>query len=307
MNASLKRVLITGEGSFVGTSVQKHLNQWPDHYVVTVVGTKKSEWKKVDFSSFDVIYHVAGVAHSDNGNISEEKKNRYYAVNSDLAIDVAKKAKESGCSQFIFMSSMIVYGDSASIGRCRVITAETPYSPTNCYGDSKVRAEKGLMQLNSDSFRVVILRCPMIYGEECKGNFPLLEKLALRMPFFPKVDNKRSMLYIRNLAEFVRLMIDNCEFGVFWPCNREQSNTSELVQMIAACHGKRMKLVPGFCWVLKLLGHFTGIVNKAFGNMVYEDSLGNYKDEYRLYSLEQSIKETERLSNLKSNPEEKRR
>lgn len=290
----MKNVLITGAGSFVGTSVQQHLEKWPEDFKVIAVGTKDGEWKEINFSSYDVVYHVAGLAHSDVGNVTEEVKKKYYAVNTDLAIEVAKKAKAEGVKQFIFMSSAIVYGDSAPVGKEKLISASTPYNPANFYGDSKVQAEKGLLPLQDSQFKVVILRCPMIYGKEGKGNFPVLEKMALKLPLFPKVENKRSMLYVGNLAEFVRLMIKNEEYGIFWPCNREWSNTSQLVQMIAACHGKKTVLVPGFGWALKLTSHFTGYVNKAFGNLAYEEHLGDYKDNYRLYSLEQSIKETER-------------
>lgn len=289
----MKKILITGAGSFVGTSVQKHLEERPDKYMVTAVGTKNGEWKVLDFSSFDTVYHVAGLAHSDVGNVTEEVKRKYYAVNCDLAIDVAKKAKAESVKQFIFMSSAIVYGDSAPIGVEKIITREMPYSPANFYGDSKVQAEKGLLHLSSDSFKVVILRCPMIYGKEGKGNFPILEKMAKKMLLFPKVDNRRSMLYVGNLAEFVRLMVDNEEQGIFWPCNKEWSNTSELVKMISECHGKKIMLIPGFGWALNLLSHLTGYVNKAFGNLAYEEHLGDYKTDYRLYSLAQSIKETE--------------
>lgn len=289
----MKKILITGAGSFVGTSIQKHLEKLPDKYIVTAVGTKDGEWKEMDFSTFDTVYHVAGLAHSDVGNVSEETKKLYYAVNCDLAIDVAKKAKAEGVKQFIFMSSAIVYGDSAPIGKEKIITRETPYSPANFYGDSKVLAEKGLLPLSDEKFNVVILRCPMIYGKEGKGNFPILEKMAQKMLLFPKIENKRSMLYVGNLAEFVRLMIENEESGIFWPCNREWSNTSELVKMIAECHGKTVRLVPGFGWVLKGMSHITGYVNKAFGNLAYEAGLGDYKTEYRLFTLEQSIKETE--------------
>lgn len=133
----------------------------------------------------------------------------------------------------------------------------------------------------------------MIYGKGGKGNFPVLEKMAMKIPLFPKIENARSMLYVGNLAEFVRLMIDNNESGVFWPCNKEWSNTSELVKMIAKYRGKTVFLVPGFGWVLKGMSHITGYVNKAFGNLAYEEHLGDYKIDYRLYSLEQIIKETE--------------
>ena len=289
----MKSILITGAGSFVGTTVQRHLETFPDKYIVTVVDTINGEWKELDFSQFDTIYHVAGFAHSDVGKVTEEVKKKYYAVNCDLAIDIAKKAKAEGVKQLIFMSSAIVYGDSSPIGKEKMIGRNTPYAPANCYGDSKVQAEKGLLPLSDEQFKIVILRCPMIYGKEAKGNFSILEKMAQKMPLFPRIENKRSMLYVGNLAEFVRLMIENEEKGIFWPCNREWSNTSEVVRMIAECHGKKVRLIPGFSLAMKEMSHITGYVNKAFGNLAYESGLGDYKTEYRLYSLAQSIKETE--------------
>ncbi len=289
----MKEILITGAGSFVGTAIQKYLEQFPDKYTVTVIGTKDGEWKNLSFSSYDTVYHVAGLAHSDVGEVSDEVKTMYYAVNTTLAVAIAEKAKVEGVKQFIFMSSSIVYGDSAPIGVEKMIGKDTPCSPSNFYGDSKVQAEKGLFPLSSDDFRVVILRCPMIYGRGGKGNFPILKKLAMKMPLFPEVENRKSMLYVGNLAEFVRLMIENNESGIFWPCNKEWSNTSELVRLIAECHGRKIRIVPGLGWVLKGLSYVTGYVNKAFGNLAYEAHLGDYKIEYRLYSLEQSIKEME--------------
>ena len=147
--------------------------------------------------------------------------------------------------------------------------------------------------MQDENFRIVILRPPMIYGKGCKGNYPSLARLAKKLPAFPYVNNQRSMLYIDNLAEFVRLMIDNEEQGIFWPQNREFSNTTEIVQMIARAHGKRIIILRGMSWTLKLLSPFTVLVNKAFGSLWYDQEISSYKQEYCLVSLEESIKETE--------------
>jgi UDP-glucose 4-epimerase len=239
------------------------------------------------------VFHVAGIAHSDSGKISAEKEKLYYAVNTDLTVETAKKAKADRVKQFIFMSSAIVYGESAPIGKTKIITGDTPVSPANCYGDSKVQAENGISSLNDENFKVVILRPPMIYGKGSKGNYPLLSKLAGKMPLFPYVENTRSMLYIENLCEFVRLMIENGESGMFWPQNKEYSNTSELVKMIGTERGKKVRLLKGFTWLLQILGRFTGLVNKAFGNLAYDQKISEYKENYRIYSLSESIKRTE--------------
>jgi len=288
----MKKILITGAGSFVGTSFEKYIkDNYADRYEVEAIEMRDGSWREKNFSGYDVVYPVAGIAHSDNGKISAEKEKLYRSVNTDLAIEVAKKAKAEGIKQFIFMSSAIIYGDSAPIGKEKVITKDTVPSPANCYSDSKLQAEKGIIPLQDDSFKVCILRPPMIYGKGGKGNFPTLEKMADKLPIFPKVQNQRSMLYVGNLVEFVRLMIENEEEGIFWPQNAEYSNTSELVKMIAEAKGKKVVLVPGFCWLLKLMSHFTGLVNKAFGNLSYEQSMSEYKEEYRSFTLNDSIKD----------------
>lgn len=291
----MKKILITGANSYIGTSFEKYMSQWPERYQVDTVDMVDGTWREKSFSGYDSVYHVAGIAHSDNGKISEEKAKLYYAVNRDLTIETAKKAKADGVKQFIFMSSAIVYGGSAPIGKRKVITRDTPVSPANSYGDSKVQAENGILPLNDEHFKVIILRPPMIYGKGSKGNYPVLSKLAQNMPVFPKVDNQRSMLYIENLMEFVRLMVENEEQGIFWPQNAEYSNTTELVKMIAEAHGKKIWVIHGFTWVLKLLSHVTTLVNKAFGNLCYEESLGQYRCNYQIESFLESIVSTEEI------------
>ncbi len=288
----MKKILITGANSYIGTSFEKYISNF-EGYIVDTVDMIDGSWRKKDFSCYDAVFHVAGIAHSDVGNVTDEIKKKYYAINTDLTVETAQKAKNDGVGQFIFMSSAIVYGDSAPIGKTKIITKDTPVSPANFYGDSKVQAELGLKSLESEDFKVVILRPPMIYGKDSKGNYPILSKLAQKCPVFPYVNNQRSMLYIENLAEFVRLMVENNESGIFHPQNREYSNTSELISMIADSHGKKVKLVKGFSWCLKILSRFTGLVNKAFGNMIYEQEMSKYTDNYIVEDLKNSILKTE--------------
>lgn len=290
------RILITGANSYIGTSFANYLAQpeFASKYQVDTLDMIGDAWRSHDFSQYDTVYHVAGIAHSDNGKISDERAKLYYAVNTDLTVECAKKAKEAGVKQFIFMSSAIVYGDSAPIGKEKLITRDTPVNPANCYGDSKVQAENGIHPLDCETFKVVILRPPMIFGKNSKGNYPLLSKLARKLPVFPKVENKRSMLYIGNLVEFVRLMIENGERGTFWPQNPQYSNTSEVISLIAKAHNKHCVLIPGFGWALKLMSYATGLVDKAFGNLAYDQSMSAYKETYQKFSLQEAIERTER-------------
>lgn len=291
----MKRILITGANSYIGMSFEKYIkDNFPNDFEIDTVDMIDGSWREKSFKGYDVVYHVAGIAHSDSGKISKENEKLYRSVNTDLTIETAKKAKADGVKQFIFMSSMIVYGKSAPIGKKKVITKDTEPKPANCYGDSKLQAELGIQPLQDESFKVAIVRPPMIYGKNSKGNFPQLERYALKMRIFPYVKNERSMLYIGNLVEFIRLLIVNDDSGVFFPQNAEYSNTSELVKMIAVAKGKKLSLWKGFGWLLKLVGLFIHKINKAFGNLSYDQSMSDYNSNYSRYSLKQSIEDINR-------------
>ena len=189
----MKRILITGANSYIGTSFATYItNNYHNEYIVDTIDMLTDDWKKIDFSKYDTIYHVAGIAHSDIGKIGKEREKIYREINTLLAIVTAKKAKDEGVSQFIFMSSAIVYGESAPVGQEKVITRDTPLSPANCYGESKVEAERGIAALGDDDFNVVILRCPMVYGRGSKGNYPVLAKFAKKLPVFPYVKKEEN-------------------------------------------------------------------------------------------------------------------
>ena len=294
----MKQVLITGAGSYIGTSVEKWLKKDPNRYEVTTLDMVDGSWREKDFSLYDTVFHVAGIAHADVGHVSEDRKQFYYKINTDLAIETARKARNAGVKQFIFMSSMIVYGDSAPIGRKKVIHKDTAPAPANFYGDSKLQAEKGLLSLKERDFKVVILRPPMIYGKGSRGNYRMLSGLVGKLPFFPDIENERSMLFIDNLCEFVRLMIENGEDGIFFPQNGESVGTSEMARLIGEAQGRKIRLSrtldPFVCCLGRMPGRIGRMVNKAFGNLVYEKEMSAYVEDYRVEDLRGSILKTER-------------
>lgn len=286
-----KRVLITGLGSYIGTSFEKWVTKFGKLFFVDTVSTLNNEWRNKSFSGYDVVFHVAGIAHT---NAKSEMEQLYYKINRDLAIDVARKSKHDGVRQFIFMSSIIVYGDSSAIGEKRIISKDTMPAPTSFYGNSKLEAEKGILPLQSEKFNVVILRPPMIYGKGSRGNYPLLAKLARRCPVFPEIDNLRSMLYIDNLCEFVKQMIQNKECGIFYPQNSEYSNTTELVKLVASVHGKKVLTTKLFNPIIRMMSKKLNLINKIFGSLVYDKDLSGYHNfNYCIFDLKESISLTE--------------
>ena len=287
----MKRVLITGKGSYIGTHFRDELLKYPEKYEVEELEMRNDEWRNHDFSSYDVVYHVAGLAHSTP---DESQRELYYRVNTELAYETAKKAKENGVKQFIFMSSIIVYG-SGKIGEDRVITKETPLTPDNFYGNSKKQAEIKIRPLEDDNFKVVIVRPPMIYGPNSKGNYPLMAKFARKTPLFPTLRNQRSMLYLGNLIEFIRLMIDNEESGIYLPQNREYVSSVEMIKEIVKIHNHKIWFTGIFNPFIKLFNKQT-YINKVFGNLTIDKELSKYKEDYNRYSFEESIQLTEVIS-----------
>ena len=279
----MKKILITGKNSYIGTSLENWLMRESDKYKVDTVDMKDGSWKERDFSEYDVVFHVAGIAHIKE---TSDNQDLYYKVNRDLAYETAQKAKQDGVEQFIFLSSMSVYGIENG-----VINRDTPLNPNSAYGKSKIESEELINKLQDDAFIVATLRPPMVYGKECRGNYPRLAGLALKTPVFPKVENKRSMIYIDNLSEFVKQLIDNKSGGLFFPQNAEYVNTSEMVRLIAEVHGKRIVITKLFNPLLRLLNIST--VNKVFGDSVYDMNMSKYESDYRICGFRESIKATE--------------
>lgn len=271
-------VLITGLNSYVGNSFYDYVkNNYNSVYNVYRISLKNADIAQFDLKRYDVILHVSGIAHSDYGKINKQRASLYYEINTDLTYRLAKKAKEDGVRQFIFMSSIIVYGESAPIGVKRIITKDTIPHPNNVYGDSKLKAEEKLKLLADDSFIISIIRAPMVYGNNSKGNYKILEKIALNMPFFPYIENERSVISIDNLCMFIESIIENRKSGFFFPQDDIWMNTSDMVKRIANDNSSNLVLLNGFAPVLKTMSKFIPMINKAFGNMVYDKALG-YKE-----------------------------
>ena len=292
----MKKILITGANSYIGTSFEKYIYEnYPDGYQIDTLDMMDSNWKEYDFSGYDSIFHVAGIAHVDVGNVPKETERLYYQVNCDLAYETALKAKKSEVKQFIYMSSIIIYGESAPYGKTKIITKDTKPKPANFYGDSKLQAEIKLSPLQDDSFNLVIIRPPMIYGKGSKGNYPMLSKLAKKLPVFPKINNQRSMLYVENLCEFVRLVISKNDQGIYYPQNSEYASTTAIVKTVNPEIRISGILNPGVFISSKVPGKISGLCNKAFGNLVYEKSMSQYSENYCRYDLKESIWRTEGL------------
>lgn len=282
----MKKILITGANSYIGTSFEKWMKQY-EGFEIDTVDTMNDNWKRAYFSKYDVVFHVAGIAHSTP---KAKMKDLYYKVNTDLAVEIAEHSKNSNVRQFIFMSSIIVYGSNNTY-----IDENTIPTPKNFYGDSKLQADIRLHKLENKAFKVVSIRPPMIYGKGSKGNYPKLSELAKKIKVFPSLNNQRSMLHIENLCEFIKLIIDNEENGYFYPQNRDYVSTCQLVKTIASLSNKKVVTIGAFNPLLSMLSKRNVVFNKLFGSLVYDKKMSDYMDfAYCVNDFEESIQRTEK-------------
>lgn len=257
----MKKILITGANSYIGMSFEKYMAQWPESYQVDTVDMIDGTWREMSFAGYDAVYHVAGIAHIKE---TEENAHLYYKINRDLAVETAKKAKTDGVNQFVFLSTMAVYGLEEG-----AINLQTKPMPKSHYGTAKLEAERQMEELRSENFMIAIMRPPMVYGDGCKGNYQSLIKFAKLMPVFPNYRNKRSMIHIERLCWYVKDLIDNGMNGLVLPQDEEYVSTCHMVRDIAKNMGKDMKL-----W--KLLNPAVSLAKmlpagkKAFGDLYYE-------------------------------------
>ena len=275
------RILVTGKSSFIGNCFAQHVAGVGGDYQVELVSVRGDSWKNIDLSKYDCILHAAGIAHV---GYKDDMADEYMAVNRDLTVNIAAAAKRAGVKQFIFLSSIIIYGPAADAGNTRIITADTAPAPENAYGRSKLEAENGLKALNDENFHVAILRLPMVYGKGSRGNYALVAKYASLLPVFPSIGGERSAIYVENLAEFIRLAADRQISGTYYPTDDVPVTTPALLTAVRRARGKKTRLLKVFDPLVRLIGGMS-IARRVFGGLTYSNELTACKFDYRLYDL----------------------
>lgn len=285
------KVLVTGQNSYAGTQFAKRIIELNKGWKIDFASVRDNAWEQEDFSHYDAIYHVAGIVHKKE---TAENKDLYYKVNRDLTYQLALKAKSEGVKSFVFLSTMAVYGLIGKIGEDTIISKETKAAPTSHYGKSKLEAEELIETLQGEEFNVSILRIPMIYGPGCPGNYKSLSKLARKTPVFPKISNRRSMIFVDHLSDVVAYIMEEKVSGVLLVKNPEDVDTLEMVNSIASYHNKRVYNSGLAGLIVKAVGNNLTVTRKMFSSIFYEGADCNiYSFEYKKISFEDTIAEAE--------------
>lgn len=247
------RVLLTGANGFVGSYF---LNKYVNKYEMKKFSFLKDDIKALHLkgtshvSNIDIVIHLSALVHQMGLMPSPDE---YERVNVSQTLELATKAKESGVGQFIFMSTVKVYGEETE----KIYTETSPCHPEDEYGKSKLKAENELKKLEDENFCVTIIRTPIVYGFGVKANIKNLVALIKKIPILPfaNIKNKRSMVYVGNLCHLIDALIQQKQSGVFLASDDAVLGTSELIGEIAKNLNKKIFLVtiPLFETLLKLL------------------------------------------------------
>ena len=284
-------ILVTGKNSYIGESIKNHLTRLG--HIVSEVDTIGDEWKNIDYSLYDSVVHVAAIVHDDAKTASKEL---FYKVNTALPFEIAKLAKSNGVKQFVFISTMAVYGVEKSLNKSEsMVSFDTPLNPVSLYGESKLQAERLLKTIESEDFVVSCVRPPNVYGPKCRGNyinlFGKLSKLLFVCPC-AYTDVSQSMLYIDNLSELVRLVIENRSSGVYMPQDDHIPNMVDIIEGIRKAYNKKTIRSKFLGKCMKLFSKVS-IVNKIYGGVCYDRKLSDcFDNEYQIVPFEKGLELT---------------
>lgn len=280
----MERILIIGRNSYLAINFERWLNQWPKKYKIEKISVRTKDWKTQNWSDFDVVINFAAIVH----NSTESNNTKLFnAINRDLAFEIAKKAKKDGVNQYIFMSTMSVYGINKGS-----ITQKTLVNPHESYGRSKLEGERMISTLIDENFFVAIIRPPMVYGPGAPGNYQRLSTLAKVTPIFPKFNNKRSMIYIDNLSNYIVKVIEKKVNGIHYPQNENYVNVQDMVKEIANNHNKKIYFTDIFNKILLSLEKNS--IQKVMGDLYYDMELSNSLiDNYTVINFKDSIYKSE--------------
>ena len=253
------RVLVTGASGFVGLALCKALHHSPNYEVSAAVRSRAqalhmptfavgnidgdSNWREALHRQHVVIHSAARV------HVMEEECDdplaEYRRVNVEGTLALAREAIRSGVKRFIFISTIKVNGDRTEYNQ--PFTAFSKPAPEDAYGQSKLNAEQELTQLvKGTGMELVVIRPPLIYGPNVKGNFIRLIHVVKKQIPLPLggIRNKRSFVSIDNLVDLILTCIAHpaAANNVFLVSDNHDLSTPELLTTLACAAGKSPRL-----------------------------------------------------------------
>lgn len=257
------KILITGGSGFVGGAFFA-VNR--DRFDIERFSFRQG-WDTLSMDGIDAVVHFAAVVHQMNG----APEGLYEAVNVSKTVALAAKAKAAGVKQFVFMSSIKACGEESEAP----YTERTDCFPQDAYGKSKWDAERQLAELQDETFKIAIVRAPLVYGEGVKANMLNFIKLVDRFPVLPfgAIRNKRSMVYVGNLVYLIGEIVVQKQSGIFLAADGAPVSTTELAENVAGALEKKIRLIslPFFARLIRLVK--PGLYRRLYKSLYVDNTL----------------------------------
>lgn len=281
------KLLVTGASGFVGSALIKSLAE-SSHFNVTaairstgslsnyrsvMIGDidKSTGWAEA-LSGQAVVIHTAARSHV----MSDESDNplaEYRKVNVDGTLTLARQAAAVGVRRFIFISSVKVNGEQTQPRQ--PFTVNDNPNPQDHYGLSKWEAEQGLKNIAEETnMELVIIRPPLVYGPQVKGNFAsLLRMVGAGMPLpLGCVDNSRSLVALDNLIDLIITCINhpNAANQLFLVSDGQDLSTTELLDKLALAMCKPSWLLPIPSSIIRFMAYLLGkqqVADRLLGSL----------------------------------------
>lgn len=270
MDFERPRVLLTGATGFIGSAIQQRIladqlydltiavrrevEQGAAVRAVQVADlTAQTDWADA-LQDCAVVIHAAARTHVMRDE-SADPLAEYRKVNVDGTLNLARQAAAAGIKRFVFVSSIKVNGEQTVLGR--PFTADDKPAPEDDYELSKLEAEQGIWLIAKETgMQVVVVRPPLVYGPDVKGNFATMNALVAKGLPLPlgAVNNKRSLVALDNLVDLIVTCIEHPAAAnqVFLAGDGEDLSTSELLRGVAQAMGRSSRLLPIPASVLQL-------------------------------------------------------
>lgn len=266
------RLVVTGASGFVGRRFTA-LNK--DTFDILPVSLRNTGVEHINLEGVHCIVHLAGKAHEMNPVPDQV----YYDVNYTLTKKLAEEARRKGVPHFVYASSVKVYGDEVTA----ILDEKSHCIPTDAYGKSKLQAEEMLQNMSGLNFKVAIVRPPLVYGPEVKGNMIRLLQLADKnypLPF-GNISNKRSMVYLDNLVMLINTIIYLQATGIYIAGDQQPVSTGFLVRTIRKHLDKPENIVSLPFVVKKLLQTVKpALFTRLYGSYVIDNTSTNKRLDF---------------------------
>ena len=260
----MKKILIVGQDNYISVHLKNYLLNRSKGFMVNVISARTDDWKALDFNVFDCIIDLESTIDEPP---SEEIA---FSNNRDLALTLAEKAKKEGANIFVYLSSIHIYGVKSQLGIPIDINKDTPYNPINLQGKSKLAGEECIKELADDTFKIIILRLPLVYGPDCPGEYEFFSNLLMENKTVPAITNKLSVIHISTLCAFLQYLLVNNITGIFHPQNKEYLSTLELLEIISKEKNLEYKTSKFLAWRYKIFKKsIPEDIKTGFGTVIY--------------------------------------